>query len=99
MGAFIAFAILLMILTKAWWIILLICAAGLLHAGYHASREEAQKRAHTRRVHEAGLARRIARRQRDIARTDAALGLGSAPLSAVNADTLERLARADAKVN
>ena len=60
---------------------------------YRANREAAEKRAEERRRYAAGLGRRIARTQREIARTDAALGLGSAPLSAVNADTLERLAK------
>ena len=45
-----------------------------------------------RRLREAGLARRIAMRQRAIALTDKDLGLASAYLSAVNADVLEWLA-------
>src|SRR2546423_7724965 len=98
MGCLILFVIFPAFFSKAWWLIAVICLGLGLQAWHKAVRINAERqraRAQRRRAYEAGLGRRIARTQREIARTDAELGLGSAPLSAVNADTLERLAVGD----
>ncbi len=96
------FMIVMAIVSTAWWIIGAIMLVLFLWVRYRNNqRLGANRRAYTldERLHNAGLARRIARTQRDLARSDAKLGLGSAYLSAVNADKLERLAKTGAKVN
>ena len=83
-----------LVVTHTWPWAVLIGVVLLVRAGYRANREATEKRARERRLYAARLTQRIAGTQRSLARADAALGLGSAPLTAANADTLERLAKA-----
>ncbi len=103
MGILILIFLVALIVTHTWPYALLIGVVLLVRAGYRANREaaaeRAAERAHERRLYEARLTQRIAGTQRELAQADAELGLGSAPLSAVNADSLERLAASAFKVN
>ena len=95
MGCLILIVIFVAVVSNAWWLLLAVVLAVFLHGWHQAAREDAARRrarARERRLSEARLTQRIAGTKREIARSDADLGLGSAPLSAVNADSLERLA-------
>ena len=73
-----------------WWVLLF--SLGLIVSSRHYEYQRQQKQRQERLLYEAALPQLIARRQRQIARDDAAMGLASAPMAAANAATLDHLA-------
>ncbi len=91
-GLFWLFLLVVLIVANAWPVLGLVVLLGLYLCWRRAEQKWLEKQ---QRLHQAELTQRIARRQRDLAASDAVLGLGSALLSKINADTLDRLAKVD----